>query len=126
MAVIVIILVSFVLAISQQADSQPRTDEELLPALVACSGSTEETERKVAEFFATEGYRLESGTQAHGTYRSSGKLFQHTYRFDVTVCKGLAGSNVEIANASSSGIFGRSRVRRELDRVRGGIKAALL
>ena len=95
---------------------------------------TERAAKIVADFFAAEGYRLESGGPKAGVYGVGNKLlwvmlgdFVSCYRFQVTVHKDGSGSTVRVEKGMSSAFGGPIaywRMTKELRRIRAGIEAA--
>ena len=86
-------------------------------------------------FFAAEGYRLESGTTADGIYGIGSNLmrilfgaFVKRYSFKLLIKEHESGSSVVVDKGMSGamgGAIGYSKMKKELSRIRAGVKNIL-
>ena len=89
----------------------------------------------VENFFLSEGYRLEDGDRHDGVYGIGNNLlriifgaFIKRYRFKVRVSAAGSGSVVSVEKGMSGamgGAIGYAKMKKELSRVRVGVRAAV-
>ncbi|MFO0979750.1 MAG: hypothetical protein U0996_25350 [Planctomycetaceae bacterium] len=100
---------------------------------ITSSRSVEDAAQMVADYFLSEKYRLESGTSTDGYYGIGSNILRMLLgalikrcRFHVTVQPGLSGTVVTVEKGMSGamgGVIGYAQMKKELDRVRTGLRA---
>lgn len=103
--------------------------------LLISSDDVQTTANKVAHFFEGEGYRLESGMPTDGFYGVGNNIlrilfgaFVKRYRFHVTVLEYASGSSVTLEKGMSGvsgGAIGYSKMKKELERIKAGVRAVI-
>lgn len=102
---------------------------------IQCQQNVEATSYQVANIFADEGYRLETGSPVDGMYGIGNNVlriifgaFIKRFRFHVTVSPIAGGSIVRIEKGMSGamgGAIGYSKMKKELQRIRELVEYSL-
>jgi len=115
--------------------SNTDTNNENNAWAISSPDSLEQTANKLAEFFESEGHKLESGTSTDGIYGIGSNLmrvlfgaFAKRYSFKVTITESGSVSTVSVDKAMSGamgGAIGYSKMKKELARIQEAVQSTL-